>query len=48
MEVSTTTAPQVHYPETDGKPMAETDVHSDVLIYLRGALKDYFRYAQKV
>jgi len=34
---------EVLYPETDGKPMAETDVHADVLIYLREALKDYFR-----
>jgi len=31
------------YPETDGKPMAETDVHADALIYLREALKDHFR-----
>src|SRR5262245_61346495 len=48
MDVSPTTAPQVHYPEADGKPIAETDVHIDVLIYLREALKDYFRDAPQV
>jgi len=36
------------YPETDGKPMAETDVHIDTLIYLREALRDYFRDASQV
>ena len=48
MDVSTTTAQQVDYPETDGKPMAETDVHIDALLYLREALKDYFRDAPQV
>lgn len=48
MDVITTAAQQVHYPETDGKPMAETDVHIDALIYLREALKDYFREAPQV
>jgi Uma2 family endonuclease len=39
-----TTAPaQIHYPESDGKPMGETDVHIDALIYLREALRDHFR-----
>jgi Uma2 family endonuclease len=33
----------VFYPESDGKPMAETEVHIDALIYLRETLKDYFR-----
>jgi hypothetical protein len=40
MERSTTTAKQIQYPETDRKPMAETDVHIDGLIYLREGLKD--------
>jgi Uma2 family endonuclease len=41
---SITTAPtQIHYPESDGKPMGETDVHIDALIYLREALRDHFR-----
>ena len=48
MDVSTTTAQQVDYPETDGKPMAETDVHLDALLYLREALKDHFRDAPQV
>jgi Uma2 family endonuclease len=43
MEHSTTTAQQIHYPESDGKPMGETDVHIDALIYLREALRDHFR-----
>ena len=30
------------------KPMAETDVHIDVLIYLREALRDYFRNEPQV
>jgi hypothetical protein len=34
---------QVFYPDSDGKPMAETQVHIDALIYLREALNDYFR-----
>lgn len=50
MEVITEVAPekQIVYPETDGKPMAETDVHIDALIYLREALKDYFREESNV
>ncbi|MBI3250138.1 MAG: Uma2 family endonuclease [Deltaproteobacteria bacterium] len=44
MSAVTSTAPQqVYYPESDGKPMGETDVHIDALIYLRESLKDYFR-----
>ena len=47
--IITATAPiQVVYPETDGKPMGETDVHIDALIYLREALKDHFREAPQV
>jgi Uma2 family endonuclease len=48
MDASTTTTTQLHYPETDGKPMAETDVHIDALIYLREALKDHFRNAPQI
>ncbi len=33
----------VYYSESDGEPMAETDIHANVLIYLREALKDYYR-----
>ncbi|HID64173.1 MAG TPA: hypothetical protein EYP49_15750 [Anaerolineae bacterium] len=35
--------PPIYYPESDGKPMAETDTHINTLIYLREALRDYFR-----
>ncbi len=50
MEVATTTPadPQIVYPESDGKPMAETDVHIDALIYLREALRDHFRETPQV
>lgn len=34
---------KVYYPESDGKPMAETDIHANQMIYLREALRDYFR-----
>lgn len=30
------------YPTSDGKPMAETDKHCDLMIYVREALKVYF------
>ncbi len=43
MDGSTTAPTPIHYPESDGKPMGETDVHIDALIYLREALRDYFR-----
>jgi Uma2 family endonuclease len=43
MDRLTTAPPQVYYPESDGKPMGETDVHIDALIYLREALRDHFR-----
>ncbi len=35
--------PSVYYPESDGKPIAETDTHINLLTYLREALLDYFR-----
>ena len=43
MDTIPTVYKSIHYPETDGKPMGETDVHIDVLIYLREALRDCFR-----
>ena len=43
MGINPTATKPIDYPETDGKPMAETGVHIDALIYLREALKDYFR-----
>ena len=35
--------PPIYYPVSDGKPLAETDVHIEQIIYLREALADYFR-----
>ncbi|MCL6474903.1 MAG: Uma2 family endonuclease [Firmicutes bacterium] len=32
----------VHYPESDGKPMAETPEHLEAMLYLIDALKRYF------
>ena len=48
MDTVPTVQKPIHYPETDGKPMAETDVHIDALIYLREALRDHFRDAPQV
>ena len=33
----------VHDPETDGKPVAETDIHIDCLLSTREVLRQYFR-----
>ncbi|HZQ05225.1 MAG TPA: Uma2 family endonuclease [Anaerolineae bacterium] len=33
----------IFYPESDGKPMAETEIHINILVYLREALIDFFR-----
>jgi Uma2 family endonuclease len=32
-----------YYPESDGKPLAETEVHLDEIVYLREALQERFR-----
>jgi hypothetical protein len=48
MDTTSTAQPRIYYPESDGKPMGETDVHIDVLIYLREALRDHFREAPQV
>lgn len=32
-----------HLPESDGRPMAETDLHHDQMVYLLEALKEHFR-----
>lgn len=39
---------EVDYPESDGKPMAETDVHIEQIIYLRTALQHHFRHRPDV
>ena len=33
---------RVIYPTEDGRPMAETDKHSELMVYFRAALKAYF------
>jgi hypothetical protein len=33
----------VHYPESDGKPMGETDEHRDAMVRHIELLKDYYR-----
>jgi Uma2 family endonuclease len=35
--------PEIYYPESDGKPMAETDVHRDLMVDLIEALKIHFQ-----
>lgn len=40
---ATAVRPAVYYPESDGEPMAETDVHRQQMVYLIEALTDYFR-----
>jgi Uma2 family endonuclease len=34
---------EVEYPSSDGKPMAETDLHRDEMMYLIEALRNHFR-----
>lgn len=46
---ATTPRPRpVHYPESDGKPMAETDVHRNEMFALIGALRWRYRDAPDV
>ncbi|MDW8364910.1 MAG: Uma2 family endonuclease [Abditibacteriales bacterium] len=39
---------QIHYPASDGKPMAETDTHRNQMTDLIEALKDFYRDAPDV
>jgi Uma2 family endonuclease len=39
---------EVYYPESDGKPLGETDFHVSVIAYLRAALRLFFRQAADV
>ncbi len=41
-------APTVVYPESDGKPMAETEYHRDIMIDFIQMLKHYFRNVNDV
>ncbi len=36
-------APTIYYPESDGKPMAETDKHRDLMVAIIQMLQYYFR-----
>lgn len=38
----------IEYPESDGQPMAESDLHADEMIYLRFALREHFRHVPDV
>lgn len=40
--------PEIYYPESDGKPMAETDVHRDLMIHLIKALQMWFQHDPEV
>ena len=39
---------EIDYPESDGKPMAETDVHRDLMMDLIEALKMWFQHDPEV
>ncbi len=38
----------IYYPESDGKPMAETDFHINVIVDLKFALRNYYRKQKDV
>ena len=40
--------PAIYYPESDRQPMGETDAHITVILYLRQALRYFFRQAEQV
>jgi Uma2 family endonuclease len=40
---TTIQVPQIHYPESDGKPMAETDIHIRTMLDTIAALTEFFR-----
>ncbi|MFN8493050.1 MAG: Uma2 family endonuclease [Caldilineaceae bacterium] len=42
------TAQAIEYPESDGKPMGETDFHIAAILYLRAALRAFFRQVADV
>lgn len=39
---------EVEYPSSDGKPMAESDLHRDEMFYVIQALQEHFRDAEDV
>ncbi len=40
--------PPIHYPESDGKPVGETDFHITVIFYLRQGLRQFFLRTERV
>ena len=40
--------PDERYPESDGKPMGETELHIRAMLYLLSALGYYFKHAQDI
>jgi len=40
--------PAIEYPESDGKPMAETDFHIQLIVDLRSTLREFFRAQERV
>ena len=48
MQEKVKAAPTVIYPESDGKPMAETEYHRDIMIDFIQMLKHYFRNVNDV
>ncbi len=48
VKASGTTQPKNDYPTSDGKPMAETDLHRDLMLALIETLKWWFRDRPKV
>jgi Uma2 family endonuclease len=45
---TTTVLRSVDYPTSDGKPMAETDWHRDLMVHVIDTLKDFFAAVRKV
>lgn len=41
-------ADDIEYPESDGKPMAETDAHMDLIVDLKFALRNFFHKKKDV
>jgi Uma2 family endonuclease len=44
LELVKSAEPAIHYPESDGQPMGETDFYITAILYLRQALRYFFRH----
>jgi len=42
------TRAEIHYPDGDGKPMAETGIHVLIMVALIGTLREYLRHRREV